>query len=95
MPLCCNVTKTVESTTATNGQVGDANVDGSGQGVHGMTGSEWRVATALFTAGEVSVIVLTKGHCYHISRHIAALQAIFRLTIMKTGKLQKRHHYCC
>ena len=35
-------------------QVGDASVEGSGEGAHGITATEWRVATALFTAGEVS-----------------------------------------
>ena len=36
------------------GQVGDASVEGTCDGPHGMTGTEWRVATALFTAGEVN-----------------------------------------
>lgn len=35
-------------------QVGDASIEGSSEAVHGMTATEWRVATALFTAGEVS-----------------------------------------
>ena len=35
-------------------------MEGAGEGPHGMTGTEWRVATALFTAGEVSVMVLGK-----------------------------------
>ena len=29
-------------------------MEGSGEGADGMTATEWRVATALFTAGEVS-----------------------------------------
>lgn len=33
--------------------MGGSSLEGEQQGAHGMTGAEWRVATALFTAGEV------------------------------------------
>ena len=36
-------------------QVGDASMDSHCPGAHGMTGTEWKVATALFTAGEVKL----------------------------------------
>lgn len=42
---------------------------------HGMTGTEWRAATALFTAGEVSVVMLVKGHASHVSRRSVAIQS--------------------
>lgn len=34
-------------------QVGDASLESEQERRHGMTSAEWRVATALFTAGEV------------------------------------------
>ena len=42
-------------------QVGDASLESEQERRHGMTGAEWRVATALFTAGEVIT-------CTHINR---------------------------
>ena len=33
--------------------MGGSSLEDEQQGAHGMTGAEWRVATALFTAGEV------------------------------------------
>ncbi len=36
-------------------QVGDASLESEQERRHGMTGAEWRVATALFTAGEVYI----------------------------------------
>jgi len=42
-------------------QVGDASLESEQERRHGMTGAEWRVATALFTAGEVTT-------CTHINR---------------------------
>lgn len=42
-------------------QVGDASLENEQERRHGMTGAEWRVATALFTAGEVTT-------CTHLNR---------------------------
>jgi hypothetical protein len=38
-------------------QVGDASLESEQERRHGMTGPEWRVATALFTAGEVTTSI--------------------------------------
>lgn len=35
-------------------QVGEASMESEQERRHGMTGTEWRVATALFTVGEVT-----------------------------------------
>ena len=63
-------------------------MEGACQGAHGMTGVEWRVATALFTAGEVSEMVLVRGHASHVSRRIVAIQPIARFTNRETEMLQ-------
>ena len=39
-------------------QVGDASVEGQCEGNNGMTGAAWRVATAVFTAGDVNTFLL-------------------------------------
>ena len=36
-------------------------MEGACEETHGMTGTEWKAATALFTAGEVRAVVRVKG----------------------------------
>ena len=48
-------------------QVGEASLEGESNVQPGMTASQWKVATALFTAGEVIYTCL--HHTFCLTRH--------------------------
>ena len=52
-------------------QIGDASLESEQERRHGMTGAEWRVATALFTAGEVPPLAQHSSLSTHECKAVA------------------------
>ncbi|KAL0028583.1 hypothetical protein WJX79_003483 [Trebouxia sp. C0005] len=59
-------------------QVGDASLESEQERRHGMTSAEWRVATALFTAGEVALLRQGKAS----GRLVVLVQALTTPTLV-------------
>ena len=58
MYMCMYVSMCVCQGRMVMAQVGEASMESEQERRHGMTGTEWRVATALFTAGEVTASLI-------------------------------------
>jgi hypothetical protein len=72
------------------GQVGDASLESEQERRHGMSGPEWRVATALFTAGEVttSICIFEQAcSCLLTGKHMASVWSQDRVRVATDSAL--------